>query len=62
MIEYFLIKLKNNWEYIIDIFNLLASLLTLLIAFKIFHRFSFKNKVLEKQFETVSDLISILQN
>ncbi|MGX7666315.1 hypothetical protein [Flavobacterium pedocola] len=60
--EEFLSWLKINWEYIVDFVNLLISLLTLLIAFKIFNRFSFKNRVLEKQFESVSDLINILQN
>lgn len=54
--------MKVHWQYIIDLLNLLISVLTLLIAFKIFNRFSFKNKVLEKQFESVSDLINILQN
>ena len=34
----------------------------MLIAFKIFNRFSFKTKVLDKQFETVSELIKVLQS
>ena len=54
--------MKIHWQYIIDVTNLLIGLLTLLIAFKIFNRFSFKNRVLEKQFESVSDLIHILQD
>lgn len=53
---------ENNWNYFIDITNVIISLITLLIAFKIFNRFSFKAKVLDKQFETVSNLINILQN
>ena len=55
-------EIPNWWKYLIDIFNISVGLLTLLIAFKIFNRFSFKNKVLEKQFETVSELINVLQN
>ena len=55
-------SIPNWWTYIMDAGNLLISIITLLIAFSIFNRFSFKNKVLEKQFETVSNLILILQN
>lgn len=59
-------EVKNTvpcwWTYFIDSTNLFFSLITLLIAFKIFNRFSFKNKVLDKQFETVSSLIQVLQN
>lgn len=53
---------ENGWDIFMDISNLIISLITLLIAFKIFNRFSFKPKVLDKQFETVSELINILQN
>lgn len=53
---------ENGWNIFMDISGLIISLITLLIAFKIFNRFSFKPKILDKQFETVSELINILQN
>ena len=55
-------KSSNWWAYFVDSINIIIGILTLLIALKIFYRFSFKNKVLDKQFETVSELVNILQH
>lgn len=51
----------SYWTYIFDFSNLLVGVLTLILGFVIYKRFSFKNKVKEKQFEEVCELINVLK-
>lgn len=53
---------KNNWDYLTDTVTMVTSVLTLVVALRLFERFSFKRQVLQKQLETLYQLINVLQN
>jgi hypothetical protein len=59
--QYMFKGLKYYWKYIIDATQVLISVGTFILAMLIYKRFSFKNKVLEKQFEEVCELIDKLK-
>lgn len=53
---------KDWWDYAASGIVTLTSVLTLIVALKLFKRFSFRRQILQKQLDTVFQLITVLQN
>jgi len=53
---------KDSWDYLTSGIAALTSILTLFVAFKVFNRLSFRRQILQKQLDTVFQLISVLQD
>lgn len=57
-----IIQNKDWFDYLAGGVTVISSLLTLLIAFRLFDRLSFKREIRQKQLETLFQLVSVLQN
>ncbi len=53
---------KDWWDYASSSITVITSILTLFVALRLFDKFSFKTRVLQKQLDTVFQLITVLQN
>ncbi len=53
---------KDWWDYLVSAITAITGILTLLVALRLFNKFSFKRNVLEKQLETLFRFVNVLQN